>query len=425
MGTKFDKTRRKFLKLGVLLSGIVCLNKIFAKNIKNNIKNIATKHNTKNNIIGIRLWDTELYTRIIFESKFEADIKYFELENPHRLVIDFYDCDIIDRKNIISHINKSNIIHNIKLGQFSPKINRFVFYLKVPIKLTIERLDPLDFNNIHYKNRLILNLYYQKLKTEANIPYEDDLLTLLSQNDVIEPNRNQIKLLNNKITNKPIVVIDPGHGGEDPGAIGINGIKEKDIVLDIAKKLQDLINDSNQMVAKLTRTKDVFIPLEDRVKYARIIRADLFISIHADAFTSNIPHGASVFILSQNGVTSSFAKWLANSQNASDEIGGVKLSKQSKVVGKILLDMTQTWTKSQSYRIATKLLNNLSQEVKVHSKFIEEANFVVLRASDVPSILVETAFLSNKDDAYQLATPSFRTKIANIIYKSILEFQKN
>lgn len=423
MSQKFSENRRKFLKSTLFFSLIILFNKIFAKKKIINLNN--SNHVINNVIIGFRLWPSKLYTRIIFETNNEANIKYFELQNPHRLVIDFYNCKITN-SNIIPTINKDNsdnIIDKIKIGQFSSNITRFVFNLKLPIRIKVEKLPPLDLYNINYKYRLIFDLSKQNINSKNQNMYEDDLLEIIS-NETKE-NTNRIKQNKINIKNKLLIAIDPGHGGEDPGAIGINGLKEKDVVLDIAKKLQKLINQDDYMHSELTRNKDTFIPLNDRVKFARRIHADLFISIHADAFTSSIPKGASVFILSEKGVSSNFAKWLANNQNASDQIGGVSLPSKNPSVNLILLDMSQTWTKRQSSKLATNLLNSLSKEFTLHSKYVEEANFVVLRAPDIPSILIETAFLSNQQDAFNLAQDEFREKIATNIYYTLKKYSIN
>jgi N-acetylmuramoyl-L-alanine amidase len=421
MSQKFSKNRREFLKSTLLFSLIILFNKIFAKK---KIFKLDNYNQINNSIIGLRLWSSKLYTRIIFETNNDANIKYFELKNPHRLVIDFYNCKIKNSNNILPKNITSNIIDNIKVGQFSPIITRFVFNLKISINVKMQKLPPLNLYNINYKHRLIFDLYQQSINLSNQDMYQDDLLEIISNETKKNNNINKLNLSQNKINYKEklLIVIDPGHGGEDPGAISTNGLKEKDVVLDIAKKLQKLINENKYMYSQLTRDKDIFIPLQDRVKFARKIHADMFISIHADAFTSHVPKGSSVFVLSEKGVSSNFAKWLAKNQNASDQIGGVLISSQNQSVRGILLDMSQTWTKRQSNKFATDLISSLSKEVELHSKYVEGADFVVLRAPDIPSILIETAFLSNYQDASNLAQEDFRNKIASIIYNTLQKF---
>ncbi|MBY0378829.1 MAG: N-acetylmuramoyl-L-alanine amidase, partial [Burkholderiales bacterium] len=228
----------------------------------------------------------------------------------------------------------------------------------------------------------------------------------------------------NKTNHKIIVIIDPGHGGEDPGAIGPSLLKEKHVVLDVAKRLRELINQTDYMHAEMTRTSDIFIPLGTRVAIARKIQADLFISIHADAFTSSHPSGSSVFMLSDKGSSSSFAKWLANTQNKSDQIGGISFKTQSNSVKKVLLDMSQTWTRRQSSKFGTMMIGNISKIHKMHNIRIEQAGFAVLKAPDIPSILVETAFISNPQDEYLLRTEMFKDKMAQAIFSGINDYGK-
>ena len=256
--------------------------------------------------------------------------------------------------------------------------------------------------------------------------HNPDILALLQlQNNgtedahVIVPNSIIPKVSKLAANKKLVVMLDPGHGGEDPGAIGPTGIREKDVVLDIGKKLFDIINSSDSMEAKLTRSQDVFIPLGTRVAIARAAKADVFISIHADAFTTPQAKGASVFILSDSGASSSFAKWLAKTQNDSDLIGGVSFKSKDRITSSVLLDMTQTMTNKKSTQLALNLLPNLGKIGRLHNKQVEKAGFAVLKAPDIPSVLVETAFISNPDEENQLKNPDFRQQVAQMIFDGI------
>ena len=223
---------------------------------------------------------------------------------------------------------------------------------------------------------------------------------------------------------KVLVMLDPGHGGEDPGAIGHGGLREKDVVLDIGKKLQLAINQTEYMEARLTRNQDVFIPLATRVAIARAARADLFVSIHADAFTTPVARGSSVFILSDRGASSSFARWLARTQNQADLVGGMSFHTKDKSISRVLLDMTQTWTLSSSGKLGRILLGQMSGINKLHSKTVERAAFAVLKAPDIPSVLVETAFISNPGEEALLKQDDFRQKIAGGLALGIGNFAR-
>ena len=237
---------------------------------------------------------------------------------------------------------------------------------------------------------------------------------------------------NNKIDNTPkkikktkfVIAIDAGHGGKDPGAVGRGGTLEKDIVLSISKKLYKLLKKEKNIKPVLIRTKDYYIPLRQRIKKARKYKADLFISIHADAARNKKARGSSVYVLSQHGATSEAAKWLANKENSADLIGGVSIEDKDNVLAQVILDLSQSATIETSIKAASVLLSKIGKVSKLHLKNIEQAGFVVLKSPDIPSILVETAFLSNSKEEKKLRTKKFQNNIAKALRDGIIEIIK-
>lgn len=219
-----------------------------------------------------------------------------------------------------------------------------------------------------------------------------------------------------------IIAIDPGHGGEDPGAVGKGKTKEKDVVLAIGKMLRDLINQQKNMRAYMTRDADYFVPLANRVQKARSVKADLFVSIHADAFTNQTAKGASVFALSEKGASSAAARWLADSQNKSDLIGGVDVKARDKQTADVLLSMSTAAQIRDSIKLGQMVLQQLKGFAYLHKNSVEQAGFAVLKAPDIPSILVETAFISHPEEEKKLKSPAYQKKLAQAILKSIQNY---
>ena len=219
-----------------------------------------------------------------------------------------------------------------------------------------------------------------------------------------------------------IVAIDPGHGGEDPGAIGPTGLREKDVVLQIARQLQERINARPGMRAMLTRDADFFVPLQERVNKARRVQADLFLSIHADAFITPQARGASVFALSDSGATSTAARWMAKRENASDAIGGINVASKDTHVLRALLDMSTTAQIKDSLRVGREVLGNIGQVGKLHKGQVEQAGFAVLKAPDIPSILVETAFISNPEEEAKLRDENYQAQLVKAVYTGIVRY---
>jgi N-acetylmuramoyl-L-alanine amidase len=216
-----------------------------------------------------------------------------------------------------------------------------------------------------------------------------------------------------------IVALDPGHGGEDPGAIGPTGLREKDVVLQGAQRLRDQLNAQPSMRAMLTREGDYFVPLQDRVRKARRVQADLFVSIHADAFIRPHARGASVFALSESGATSVEARWMANKENAADGVGGFNIKTKDAAVTRALLDMSTTAQINDSLKLGSEMLGQIRRIGKLHKPRVEQAGFAVLKAPDIPSVLVETAFISNPDEEARLISDAYQNELANALMKSI------
>ncbi|MFN8769567.1 MAG: N-acetylmuramoyl-L-alanine amidase [Neisseriaceae bacterium] len=438
MSGKINDSRRQFVKLSLLSSLTLIIKDAIADDLSDLIGKESNIEAIKrdNKIIDIRIWPSNIYSRLTIETVLPIKAKYFILSDPSRLVIDIRDAKLNDVvKNLKSQVvDRDTIVEGVRVGQFNATMVRVVIYLKVAVKVQSQLLDPIKFGSVNYKYRYLLDIYNQSATSGSakQDDLDDDLLAMLqldseSTNNIKRQSYPSIQTptkISNRKAKKIIVMLDPGHGGEDPGAIGPSFLKEKHVVLDIAKRLRELINQSDSIHAEMTRTSDIFIPLGTRVAIARRARADLFISIHADAFTTPKPYGSSVFILSDKGASSSFARWLARTQNQSDQIGGISFKTQIPSVRRVLLDMSQTWTRRQSSKFGTLMIDSIAQIHKMHNFRVEQASFAVLKAPDIPSILVETAFISNLEDESLLKTDAFKDKIAHAIFAGIEEYSK-
>lgn len=432
-----DQFRRRIIQLSIF-SGITFLvtPKIFADELTNLIAN-------SNQIIAVRLWPSNLYTRLTIETEYPIITKYAIKDGSKELVLIIENTQL---DQILQTLNNKvlvtdPIISNIKVATLDENNIQITIFLKQDIQIQTKNIPPISLDSINYKYRYVLDMYPNKNNNVANATLNDDLLALLqlqssdhSESPIsknIAAIKNYpvtmplIKRQQNLVKKKMIVMLDPGHGGEDPGAIGHMGTKEKHVVLDIGKYLYDIINQTDYMQARLTRSDDVFIPLGARVAIARRARADIFVSIHADAFITPNAKGSSVFMLSDSGASSSFARWLAKTQNNSDLIGGMSFKSKDRSVNKVLLDMTQTWTRSKSNKLGEVLLSSLRNVGKLHNGHVEKAAFAVLKAPDIPSVLVETAFISNPYEEDLLKTADFRQKMATSIFNGINEFAKS
>lgn len=370
-------------------------------------------------IVAVRVWPSSTYTRITLESNISLSYKQFSLTEPNRLVIDIDDLSLNSAfRNITSLVQPQDpYIKQMRVGQFDNKTVRLVVELKQNTSPNIFTLKPIA----EFKNRLVIDLY----PVQQNQFDDDPLLALMQEFNKGELNNDDtvVTPLPKKVTDKIIIVLDPGHGGEDPGAIGYYKTREKDIVLQIARRVRDLIRKEKNIIVHMTRNEDVFLPLRVRVEKARTLHADLFISIHADAFTKRSAKGSSVFALSAKGASSSAASYLAQTQNEADEIGGVSRS-GDRYLDHAIMDLVQTTTKSNSLILGQEILAKMKNVNALHKAQLETAGFAVLKAPDVPSVLVETAFISNLNEEKKLKTASFQNQIAKAILDGIKSYIK-
>ncbi|MDO8207295.1 MAG: N-acetylmuramoyl-L-alanine amidase [Gallionella sp.] len=380
-------------------------------------------------ITATRIWPAQDYTRLTLESKQAIRHNIFSVENPDRLVIDLEDVELGDTlKQLTGKIGSDDpYIKSVRVGRFKPGVLRLVLDLKGQVKPQLFDLNPVG----EYGYRLVLDVY------PATAP--DPMMALLDQDKPLAPaekpavnaeintapvisTRPALKNLPELRARTLIIAIDAGHGGEDPGARGGRGSHEKDVTLAIARRLCALVNDTPNMRGVLIRDGDYFIPLGGRVVKARKARADLFVSIHADAFIRPDAHGSSVFALSEHGATSTAARWLAKKENEADLIGGVNIAVKDPYLARTLLDLSQTATITDSIRLARHVLGELNDINDLHSGHVEQAGFAVLKSPDIPSILVETAFISNPSEEARLNDDNYQLKLANAVLGGIKRY---
>ncbi|MEO9242409.1 N-acetylmuramoyl-L-alanine amidase [Pseudomonas inefficax] len=376
---------------------------------------------------SMRLWRAPDNTRLVFDLSGPVQHSVFTLSAPDRLVIDINGATLAAPLNVAT---SNTPISSVRSAQRTPTDLRVVVDLKKSVTPKSFTLAP----NAQYGNRLVVDLYDQEadaIAASAPTPAPAPVPTPATTPAVpVTPAQPAIKLPPVPNGKRDIVVaIDAGHGGEDPGASGSRGQHEKDIVLQIAKELQRQINSEKGFRAELTRTGDYFIPLRKRTEIARKKGADLFISIHADAAPSRAAFGASVFALSDRGATSETARWLADTENRSDLIGGagnVSLDDKDRMLAGVLLDLSMTATLSSSLNVGQKVLGNMGRVTSLHKQRVEQAGFMVLKSPDIPSILVETGFISNNNEAAKLATASHQQALARSIHTGVRQyFQQN
>ena len=369
----------------------------------------------KNHIVAVRIWPSSTYSRMTLESNVALKYKQFALSHPERLVIDIEGLHL---NTVLKGVDKQvrvddPFIKNARVGQFDSNTVRVVLELKRSVAPKIFNLSPVAGIN----HRLVVDLYPSQNQIE-----DDPLLALLrdyNQGDLEKDETVQAPLPGKAGRDRPIIImIDPGHGGEDPGAHGKYKTREKDIVLKIGRRLKALIDKEANMKAYMTRNEDVFIPLRVRVAKARKQRADLFVSIHADAFTSRAARGSSVFALSTSGATSAAARFLAQTQNESDLIGGVSKS-GDRYLDHTMFDMVQRQTIHDSLKFGKEVLHRMGRINHLHKRTVDQAGFAVLKAPDIPSILVETAFISNVEEERKLRTTRYQHQVAEAILQGI------
>ncbi|MDO7910699.1 N-acetylmuramoyl-L-alanine amidase [Pseudomonas monteilii] len=379
---------------------------------------------------SVRLWRAPDNTRLVFDLTGPVQHNVFTLSAPNRLVIDINGATLGGPLNVAT---SNTPITSLRSAQRTPTDLRVVIDLKQAVTPKSFTLAP----NAQYGNRLVVDLYDSEADAiaastpapapaiaPATVPVPT--VTRAPVPVPSAPTQSTLKLPPAPSGKRDIVVaIDAGHGGEDPGASGSRGQHEKDIVLQIAKELQRQIGAEKGYRAELTRTGDYFIPLRKRTEIARKKGADLFISIHADAAPSTAAFGASVFALSDRGATSETARWLADSENRSDLIGGagnVSLDDKDRMLAGVLLDLSMTATLSSSLNVGQKVLGNMGRITSLHKRRVEQAGFMVLKSPDIPSILVETGFISNANEAAKLATQSHQQALARSITSGVKQF---
>jgi N-acetylmuramoyl-L-alanine amidase len=397
-------------------------------------------------VLASRVWPAQEYTRVTLESTKPVAHKFFFVENPSRLVVDLENIELTaELKALADRVGKDDpYIASVRVGLNRPNVARVVFELRTEVKPSIFPISPVG----QYQHRLVIDLYPAKPA--------DPLLALVTQPDPIaEMAQSPVsklpqaaveaaapapvvpEKLPERVAKAPekfepakaplrerlvIVAVDAGHGGEDPGAKGRLGTREKDVTIAIARRLKAAIDKDPNMRAVMVRDGDYFVPLGQRVAKSRRLQADLFVSIHADSFVRPDARGSSVFALSERGATSAAARMLAARENESDLIGGVNLGIRDPVLARTLLDLSQTATINDSLKLGRAVLNELGDVNALHKASVEQAGFAVLKAPDIPSILVETAFISNPDEERRLKDSAYQDKIATAILGGIKRY---
>jgi len=429
-------------------------------------------------IVGVRVWPAPDYTRVTIESDSQLQARQFFVASPPRLAVDIEGLELNPAlRELVAKVKADDpFISGIRVGQNAPGVVRLVVDLKQAVLPQVFTLPPVAA----YQHRLVFDLYpaqaadplealiVERLKEaqqadgarQAAVPHSrptaaDPLGELIAQQAAKPPPTasssppnaaNPIALSAYSARTREqmdpeagpasrtdrliIIALDPGHGGEDPGAVGPGGTREKDVVLQLALRLRERINattvNGNPMRAFLTRDADFFVPLHVRVQKARRVRADLFVSIHADAFMTPSARGASVFALSQSGASSSAARWMADRENKADLVGGLNVKAQDAQVQRALLDMSTTAQIKDSLKLGSAMLGEIGHVGKLHKPRVEQAGFAVLKAPDIPSVLVETAFISNPDEEAKLRSDDYQEQLADALMRGISRyFAKN
>ncbi len=413
-------------------------------------------------ILAVRVWPADDYTRVTLENDTNLKAEHFLVPDPPRLVVDIDGLVLNDTlKGLVAKIESNDpYIKQVRVGQNRPNVVRLVFDLKEEIKPQVFTLAPVA----EYKHRLIFDLYPVKApdpiaaliekgewspgdgtatavpavpvpsgqpvtpdpvaRLEAEIAAMSGNAAPRSTQPVPTPAPSAAKpqLPANNVVRMVTIALDPGHGGEDPGAIGPSGTREKDIVLAVAKKLKAHLEALPNTRVMLTRDGDYFVPLGTRVEKARKVQADLFVSIHADAFIEARARGSSVFVLSEKGASSTAARWLATDQNKADLIGGVNFAKHDRQLASVLFDLSTTAQINDSLKLGKAVLGEIGGINRLHKAAVEQAGFAVLKAPDIPSILVETAFISNPEEEAKLKDDGYQEQLASAITKGIKRY---
>jgi len=421
-------------------------------------------------IVAVRVWPAEDYTRVTIESDTPLVARHQTVAGPERLVVDIDGLELTPPlRELVGHVRPGDpYIAGVRVGQYQPRVVRLVFDLKQAIRPQQFMLTPVAA----YQHRLVFDLY--------PVTEVDPLLALIREKEAAEQQAAQAvqdalgELIGRlgpgqtgrvgpmatgpataptpapapsaaaappptpaprqppapataaerrRVDRLVIVALDPGHGGEDPGAIGPTGLREKDVVLAVALALRDRLNAVSGMRVMMTRDADFFVPLGERVRKAQRVQADLFVSIHADAFIRPQARGASVFVLSTSGASSSTARWMAQRENAADAVGGVNIADiNNRQVRQVMLEMSTAAQIRDSLRLGAEVLSRIGEVGRLHKPRVEQAGFAVLKAPDIPSILVETAFISNPEEEQRLRDPAFRARMVDALATGIKRY---
>jgi N-acetylmuramoyl-L-alanine amidase len=423
-------------------------------------------------IVAVRLWPARDYTRVTIESDTVLAATHTLVEGPPRLVVDIDQLALDPAlRQLVGQVRADDpYIAGVRVGQYQPRVVRLVFDLKQAVRPEQFTLTPVP----PYSHRLVFDLYpmqeadpllalvrdKEAAEQRASQAVQDALGELIARIEEPRPQGTAVPATvpplvaaasappvlqtpaprpppppvtaeeRRRVDRLVIVALDPGHGGEDPGAVGPTGLREKDVVLSVALALRDRLNAVPGMRVMLTRDGDFFVPLAERVRKARRVQADLFVSIHADAFVRREARGASVFALSTRGATSSAARWMAERENAADRVGGVNVAGLKSTADRQLLatmaDMSTTAQINDSLKLGAEVLQRIGRVGRLHKRQVEQAGFAVLKAPDIPSILVETAFISNPEEERRLRDPAFRADLVHALAEGIKRyFERN
>jgi N-acetylmuramoyl-L-alanine amidase len=411
-------------------------------------------------ILAVRVWPAVEYTRVTIESDTLLKVTHTFIANPPRLAVDIEGIELnAALRELVGKVrNDDPFITGVRIGQFTPTVVRLVLDLRQPAKPQVFTLAPVQSGQSSFQYRLVLDLYpsqeadplealiAERLMGDKPTTGKDALGEMIASHQKpatgMTPSPPVTAAPPSPAPSAPVaqapemtdrfvvVALDPGHGGEDPGAIGPKGTREKDVVLQIAKLLQERINKTVlktkrgdlPLRAFLTRDADFFLPLHVRVQKAQKVQADLFISLHADAFFTPQARGASVFALSQGAATSAAARWMANKENGADAIGGLNIKVQDQHVQRALLDMSTTAQINDSLKLGNEMLGQIRRVGKLHKPQVEQAGFAVLKAPDIPSLLVETAFISNPEEEALLINPAYQNQLADALMRGIQNY---
>jgi N-acetylmuramoyl-L-alanine amidase len=393
--------------------------------------------------MAVRVWPARDYTRVTLEMDEPLRYSYRVLEAPARLVVDLEGVTLDSAlRDLVAKVRPDDpYIASVRVGQFQAGVLRLVFDLKTDIEARVIKLDPVA----QYRYRLLFDL--------VPLVVADPLQELLAQMQAAAPSvgtgpKDPIGDLIQRAERDPqaqakaqsagkaaaikgprprlvTIALDPGHGGEDPGAIGPSGVREKDVVLSVARKVRTRLLDRPEVRVLLTRDGDFFVPLATRVEKARAVKADLFVSIHADAFERRSAQGASVYVLSETGASSTAARWIANKENQADAVGGVTFSHRNREVASMLMALSTAAQIKDSTVLARAVLEGLGRVGRLHKPEVERAGFAVLKSPDVPSVLVETAFISNPLEERRLSDPGYQHALAQAIERGIWSYLRH